>query len=512
VSDAVLKERRPTLGDPLPLRVGFTGPRSREFLGGAVEAVAVDAGGVDGIDVLVLEPGTPSLEPVADAARAAGTFVVAPGTDSWAPPFDPSVFNPTGFRDAGIAGLAAVITRDGAGFEPGFELVASATHDEPVTVFAPESAKLPPLPAGARRAGLAPDVDPRQVVRRAQEHLGVLDHPAFHASAYERAGWIAKLCAAGVPVCAAEISDSLAELLGPELTALLLPLRARDLADLDLRERASVALRRAALREHSATARWRQIAAELGIEVPGPPMVSVVLSTRRESWLEHGIAQVARQNYEPRELVVCLHGDEFAPGTSDRVRSLYPGRCQVIRVDGELTLGDALNAGVETANGELVTKMDDDDYYSTEHLWDLVLALEYSGADLVGKAAEFVYLEEIDVTLRQISQDVDTRMAGGGMMAVRGPLQEVGGWPQRSRGEDLHLIRRFTGAGRPIRRIPPHGYILNRHGIDHTWRPQVDYFLFRSDRQWRGLGFDVTAIDRPTDPYSRIPWPDREPG
>jgi len=184
----------------------------------------------------------------------------------------------------------------------------------------------------------------------------------------------------------------------------------------------------------------------------------------------------------------------------------------VIRVDGELTLGDALNAGVEAANGALVTKMDDDDYYSTDHLWDLVLALEYSGADLVGKAAEFVYLEEIDVTLRQISQDVDTRMAGGGMMAVKGPLQAVGGWPQRSRGEDLHLIRRFTGAGRPIRRIPPHGYILNRHGVDHTWRPQVDYFLFRSDRQWRGLGFDVTAIDKPTDSYSRIPWPDRETG
>ena len=51
--------------------------------------------------------------------------------------------------------------------------------------------------------------------------LGVLDHPSFHASEFERAGWIAKLCAAGVPVCAEEISDSLAGLLGTELAALL---------------------------------------------------------------------------------------------------------------------------------------------------------------------------------------------------------------------------------------------------------------------------------------------------
>ena len=107
--------------------------------------------------------------------------------------------------------------------------------------------------------------------------------------------------------------------------------------------------------------------------------------------------------------------------------------------------------------------------------------------------------------MRQISHDVDTRMAGGGMMAVKGPLQEIGGWPQRSRAEDLYLIRRFTGAGRANWRIPPHGYILNRHGVDHTWRPQVDYFLFRSERQWRGLGFAVIAIDAPTDPYTRIP-------
>ena len=391
-----------------------------------------------------------------------------------------------------------MITRTGGRFEPGFELIATAARGEPVTVLAPEGAELPPLPAGARRAGLGPQIDAGHVVRRAQEHLGVLDHPAFHASEFERAGWIAKLCAAGVPVCAEEISESLAELLGEELTALLRPLRARDLADLDLRERASVALRRAALREHSAVARWRQIAAALGIEVPGRPMVSVILSTRRESWIKHGIAQVARQNYEPRELVVCLHGDEFAPGTSERVRSLYPGECQVIRVDGELTLGDALNAGVETANGELVTKMDDDDYYSTEHLWDLVLALEYSGADLVGKGAEFVYLQWIDLTMRRFMGDGESdhpRLAGGAMMARKAPLQEIGGWPSRSRGEDTWIVRNFKKAGRGTYRTHGFGYILNRHGQGHTWNTYVDYFLIQSQREWRGLRFDETAIE-----------------
>ena len=498
VTDQLTQTRRLLPGEPLPLRVGYTGPRSRAFLGGAVEAVAAAPGGTDGLDALVLEPDDAGLAGVADAARAAGTPVLTLGGDRWAAPFDPAEFNPTTFRDAGVAGLAAVITRQGAGFEPGFELISAATRAEPVTILAPPGAELPPLPAGSRRVAIEPEARPRDVLRRAQEHLGVLDHPAFHASTYERAGWIAKLCAAGVPVCAEEISDELVELLGAELTALLRPLRARDLADLDLRERASVALRRAALREHSGVARWRQIAAALGIEVPGPPLVSVILSTRRESWLEHGIAQVARQSYEPRELVVCLHGDEFAAGTAERVRELYPGESQVIRVDGDLTLGDALNAVVETARGELVTKMDDDDYYSTEHLWDLVLALEYSGADLVGKGAEFVYLQWVDLTMRRFMGDGESnhpRLAGGAMMARKAPLQEVGGWPSRSRGEDTWIVRNFKRAGRKTYRTHGFGYILNRHGRGHTWNTYVDYFLIQSQREWRGLRFDETAIE-----------------
>ena len=177
---------------------------------------------------------------------------------------------------------------------PGSALLAAATRFDPVSLRGAAELADVRLPGGVVPARSLDEGDEDELAVL-HSRLGVLDHPSFHASEFERAGWIAKLCAAGVPVCAAEISDSLAALLGAELAALLEPLRARDLADLDRRERASVALRRAALREHSAAARWRQIAAAAGLEVPGRPMVSVILSTRRESWLEHGIAQVARQ-------------------------------------------------------------------------------------------------------------------------------------------------------------------------------------------------------------------------
>ena len=81
MSETVTHARRLMLGEPLPLRIGYTGPRSREFLDGAVTAVAADPGAVEGLDAVVLEPEAPVLDAVADAARAAGTPVVALGAD-----------------------------------------------------------------------------------------------------------------------------------------------------------------------------------------------------------------------------------------------------------------------------------------------------------------------------------------------------------------------------------------------------------------------------------------------
>jgi hypothetical protein len=327
-------------------------------------------------------------------------------------------------------------------------------------------------------------------------HLGVLDHPALHRSEAERASALVRLAALGVPVHAPALSAATSELLGAELAAALTGTGLADIVELDRRERASVAARRAAHRHHTREALWRRLAGAASLAWPERARVSCILSTRRESWLAHGVEQVMRQSYEPRELVVCLHGEEFSDGVEERLRAQVAGAAlEILRPDPALSLGEALNAGVERASGEYVTKMDDDDYYSRDHLWDLALALEYSGAELCGKAAEFVYLEEIDVTIRQLTKDNDTRLAGGGMMMRRGALREASGWPALTRGEDLAIVRRFVEQGRAVHRIHPHGYILNRHGRDHTWRPFVDYFLFRCESQWRGLRFDQTSID-----------------
>ena len=527
-------ERRHVLGAPLPLRVGFVGEGGVELLGGPVEAVALGPGAeVDpaALGALVIEAQPPGWERgemvrLAAAAREGGAPVIGvcdgkAAAPAWtevadlaigapdppaarglalAPPVDVRVFNPlNGFRELDAAGYAAVISgRSGTPSEVqrAFSLLDSTARREPLLALVRRGLELAALGPEVERAALpAASIG---LLRKLRPRLGVIDHPSFHDSEWERAGWIARLSAAGIPVACGELSTGLRELLGEELAGLLEGIEARALADLDLRERLSIAVRRAALREHSAEVGWRRICAALEIPLPSRPMVSVIFATRREDWLQHGLAQVARQTYDPRELIVCLHGDAFADDIEQRIRAMAPQPVKIVRVDGNLVLGDALNAAAEAAEGELITKMDDDDYYNTDHLWDLVLACEYAQADLVGKAAEFVYLEWIDLTIRRFMGDAESdhpRLAGGGLMARRDALLEVGGWPSRARGEDTWIVKNFKRAGKRTWRTHGFGYILNRHGRDHTWNTNADYFLVQSQREWRGLRFDQTAID-----------------
>ena len=540
MSTSEVADERRTAGDAhpeprkLPLRVGFVGELGRSWLGSGEGDVAVEprpegAGqsGAAALDVVVIDPQPAGLDReavarLAEEGRVAGARVVGiaagtadepvwrglvdlrvghdPGaTDSApllaAPPaFDPLELNPLAFATDDVAGLAVVQAEAGADVRAALEGVAGlAAEDEPIILYPPRGANVLALSPGASVSDRRPRA-PGPLGRALQAHLGAVDHPSLHGDALSRAGALVRLAAAGVPVVAIDLSEEVEELLGAELSGALRRATLADLVDLDQRERVSAAQRRPAHREHSFSARRRAIAAALGIEVAPRSLVSVVLAIRRESWLEHGVAQITRQNYRPRELIVVLHGDGFSDRVERDLRSWWDGALRIVPADSELTLGDVLNAGVEAATGEYLTKMDDDDYYSVDHLWDLALALEYSDADLVGKAAEFVYLEEIDVTVRQLTAAVETRLAGGGMMARRAALTAVGAWPSLPRNEDRALVARFEEAGRRVRRIPPHGYILNRHGQDHTWRPYIDYFLFRSGRQWRGLRFDQTGI------------------
>jgi hypothetical protein len=304
------------------------------------------------------------------------------------------------------------------------------------------------------------------------------------------------LAAAGIPLVSAAV-PRWADCLGPEPTRVLTSVDARMLEDAQVREEHSVRLRRAALRLHGSYARWRRSASG----ALGEPVVSVVLCTRRPEMVAFALRQAARQRGVEVEVVLALHGfGPDAPGVRAAVAAFRAtGRGLVVwECDAATVFGSVLNGAVARASGPLVAKMDDDDWYGPDHLADLVLARRYSGADLAGSIASFVYLEALDLTVRLpgATECPFERVAGGTLLLDRGTLAEVGGFRPVPTAEDTRLLADLLRLGARVYRGHGCNYVLRRKAAGHTWRVGSGYFL-RHGSGGRRPGWRPSALLEP---------------
>ena len=246
---------------------------------------------------------------------------------------------------------------------------------------------------------------------------------------------------------------------------------------------------RLAREEHSIV--QRRTAIDVLAPPDGRPSVSIVMATKRPDMLAHALGQVGRQrDVAGLELVLATHG--FEPDAR-LVRDLVgPHVVTTLLPQAESVIfGDVLEAASLAASGELVLKMDDDDWYDPGFVADLLRARAYSGADLVGTADEFYYLTDRDETVqRRHPGEFYTQWVAGGTLLLAGSLlREVGGFAPVRRHVDRHLLDALLGAGAVVYRTHGLGYVLRRNPSGHTYDADLDKIL--DERQvvdrWPGL-------------------------
>lgn len=251
----------------------------------------------------------------------------------------------------------------------------------------------------------------------------------------------------------------------------------------------SVIARRAALEAHRRS-----------ISGTDAPPVSVVLSTSRPAELPSAIEQIASQRAVEVQLVLGLHGDHWANETEDKVRERWTGELEIIRCPSNEPLGGVLQMLSAKATAPLISKWDDDDLYGPFHLADLERAWTYSGAEVVGKFAECVYLEDSDVTIRRASTGSETYggpLAGGTLLMSADWLQKIGGWPRIPRRVDQELLNSTYAASGTTYRTHGFQYVLRRRqqGSRHTWAAPDAYFLDEADEVRSGLDRGMADLE-----------------
>ncbi|HEY9377932.1 MAG TPA: glycosyltransferase, partial [Jiangellaceae bacterium] len=121
--------------------------------------------------------------------------------------------------------------------------------------------------------------------------------------------------------------------------------------------------------------------------------VSIVVPTNRPDQIDHVLGFVGGQLHPQIQLVLVLHGfDVSEPELVRRAKEAGVDDLVVRAADSTLTLGACMNDGLLAADGEFVAKMDDDNWYGSHYLRDLVRAFSYTDAEVVGKWSHLVYL------------------------------------------------------------------------------------------------------------------------
>jgi hypothetical protein len=217
------------------------------------------------------------------------------------------------------------------------------------------------------------------------------------------------------------------------------------------------------------------------------PSVSVVLLTHRLTHMPAILQQLREIQYPHLQVLIGLHGidaGDIATQIAD-----FPHHVDVHHCDGELPFGAAMQELSMKADGQFITKVDDDDRYSPTHIWDLVIAASYSGAELVGKALDWIYVEEENLTVFRPTYRAEKYgkfVAGGTLFIAREVLGAVGGWRPVPRSIDLGLIESVRSHGGVVYRTQGLGYTYVRRSSGHTARVNNAHFRTQVTAEFPG--------------------------
>lgn len=208
----------------------------------------------------------------------------------------------------------------------------------------------------------------------------------------------------------------------------------------------------------------------------GWPSVSMLLVTNRPDFLHRIVEMLSQQTYPVLELILITHGFDLDDHIGSHLHELrYPVVHQ--QMPSSMNLGELLGVGSALASGELITKIDDDDFYGPEHVWDLVVARMYSGAQIVGKALDYIYLAAQDTTVFRptyAAEKYTDFVAGGTMLISQGDLRSVGGWRPVPKSVDRALLDRVLDHQGLVYRTHGRGYIYVRHGDADSGASQIN--------------------------------------
>lgn len=198
----------------------------------------------------------------------------------------------------------------------------------------------------------------------------------------------------------------------------------------------------------------------------GTPKVSVIISSNRPERVDAALDLILKQQGVELEVLLATHGFS-RPDLAER-------NIKVFEMHSDLPLGVCLNTLLDQASGEYIAKMDDDDYYGPNYLQDQVHAVRFSGAEIVGKQAAYLYLASTDELMlrKEWREHVFTDLVLGATLVGKVDVFKKHRFGESSSGEDTEFLNRVRLDGGMIYSADRFNYIQYRAAAGHSWSIQ----------------------------------------
>jgi len=230
------------------------------------------------------------------------------------------------------------------------------------------------------------------------------------------------------------------------------------------------------------------------IEKAKKPSIGVIASTRRPNNVVGLLNQIEKQSFPVEEIALLLHGaseQEYEKIKKD-IKKYKSLNIILKRIDSSIMFGDVLNIGLDMLSTDLITKMDDDDFYLPNHILDLYTAHLHSCADFVGKWNNWVFIESENKTINWVPENSNQyvkHLPGATFLVKRDILKNLR-FGKVPRAIDSELYRRAEKRGAILYSTHRYNFVRKR-GDDHTYDAKSSSFKSRAHKiEFNGLDLE----------------------
>lgn len=201
--------------------------------------------------------------------------------------------------------------------------------------------------------------------------------------------------------------------------------------------------------------------------------VSIITPTIRKACIPQIIDNFKRQTLAHKELIILINHDEINKEDIPYMERLNP-TITILKFPQSITLGACLNEGIKRAHYNYIAKVDDDDYYGSHYLSELLGTFQREQCDVVCKKSIFYYFkgsQEIALFLPKIENRTVPRGAGATIALTKQTFEKVP-FSFMDMGSDTDFFKHCREKGLTIYSSSCYHYLCIREADcrKHTWQ------------------------------------------